>query len=266
MLSQIHMAKTATYTFQNKLIMISDNISNAQTVGHKSSEMQLQNMFPLMVTRSISEFEDAEVTPGKRRKKFLEYGQGVRVSAITRDVSQGTIKVTNRPLDLAIQGRGYFRFRLPDGRVSFARAGNLYQNNEGTLVNASGHPLEPTIRVPRNTTEVIVNQEGRFYVQVSGDPNPREIGQLVLADFPNEEGLLSVGQNMYVESAASGEALLSQPAQNSVGGIRQRALEYSNVNIIKELMDMLMVQRTFEVTIKAVKAADKILQVGSDLK
>jgi flagellar basal-body rod protein FlgG len=266
MLSQIHMAKSATFAFQKRLIMISDNVANAQTVGHKAKVMQFENMFPLVLSRSISEFEDANVPINQRPKRYMEYGMGVKVSGVTKNMNQGTIEVTNRPLDLAIQGKGYFQFRLPDGTTTYSRAGNLFQDRDGNVVDANGHPLEPSIRIPRSATQIIVNSEGKVFVQVNNEQTPQEVGQILVALFPNEEGLLGIGQNLYRETASSGAPILETPGRNVAGTVRQRALEFSNVNIIEELLAMLQVQRSFDVAIRAIKAADQMLKDGSDIK
>lgn len=265
MISQLHMAKSALFAFQRKMQMTADNIANAQTVGFKGREMQMESMFPLVFEVTISEFEDVNVSPTQKKRKYVEYGQGVRIADITKNMGQGTISITNRPLDLAIEGEGFLQFRLPDGQLAYTRAGNLHQDNEGNIVNANGHPLEPALRIPRNTTEIIINEEGRVFVQVNNEPIPREIGQMLLAIFPNEEGLRDIGQTMFTETAASGEAIFERPGRNVAGTIRQRALEFSNVNVIEELMDMLLIQRSFETVIKAIKSADDMLKSGSDI-
>ena len=266
MISQLHMAKSATFAFQKKMQVLADNISNAQTVAFKSKSMNMENMFPIVLARTITEFEDVDVPTGMRRKKFMEYGRGVRISEITKDMSQGTIEVTNNPLHIAVQGRGFFQVRLPDGRVGYTRAGNFHQDLEGNVVTPNGHPLEPPMRIPRSTTEIIINNEGRVFVQVNNEVQPREVGQMFVAVFPNEEGIMSIGQNLYVETAASGQPNLETPGKNAAGTVRQRALEFSNVNVIQQLLDMLMVQRTFDVTLKAIKSADQMLKDGTDIK
>ena len=166
MLSQLHMAKSALFSFQRKMQLITNNIANAETIAFKKKRTEMESLFPLVLERSFSEFEETVVGLGKRRKKFIEYGQGVRISAVTKDLTRGTLEITNQPLDMAIDGRGFLQFRMPDGSISYSRAGNLHQDQEGNVVNANGHPLEPAIRIPRNVTEVIINEEGRIFARV----------------------------------------------------------------------------------------------------
>lgn len=265
MISQLHMAKSATFVFQRKMQMVADNIANSNTVGHKRHMMNMESLFPQVFERVISEFEDPNVPVGKKRRTYNEYGQGVRIAEITKDMSQGTLEITNRPLDFAVQGRGFFQVRLADGTLAYTRAGNFHQDYEGNVLDPNGHPLEPPIRIPVDTTEVIVNEEGEVFVQINNEPVPRNIGQINLAMFTNEQGLRAVGQNLYYETAASGEPILTEPGRDAAGRIRQRALEFSNVNIIEEMMQMMLTNRSFEISIKAIKAADDILKSGSDI-
>jgi len=266
MISQIHMAKSGAYVCQKMLIVTSDNIANSLTTGYKAKEVYTENMFPLVLSRSLSEFEEENVPVGQKRKRYFEFGQGVRISSITKDMSQGTIEVTNRSLDVAIRGKGYLQFRLPDGSVKYSRAGNLFMDRDGNVVNANGHSLEPAIRIPKEQIEIILNPEGKVFVQIANQAQPQEVGQIMLATFSNEEGLFDVGQNMYNETASSGPPVLENPGQNVSGFMQQRALEFSNVNVVNELMDMLVINRTFDAIIKAIKTADQMLKDGSDIK
>lgn len=266
MIPQLHVAKSATYALEKQMGMISDNIANVNTVGHKSQRMDFENMFPIVFERVVSEFDDENAGKGKSRRTFNQYGQGVRLSQVVRNMEQGAIEITNNPLDLAIQGKGFFQYRMPDGSVAYGRAGNLHQDKAGNLLSPNGYQLDPPIRIPQGTTNLIVNEDGRVFVQVAGDQTPREIGQIVLATFQNDEGLRAIGENLYVATDASGEATLQEPGKESAGTIRQRALEYSNVNIIEQLMQMMVIQRSFDIAVKAIKASDKILQVGADIK
>ena len=189
MLSQLYMAKSAFFAYERKMQVITNNISNAQTVGYKKRRMELESIFPLVLERAYSEFEEGGGGTSAKRKRYLEYGQGVRVVDITKDFSTGTIQVTNQPFDLAIEGRGLFQFRLPDGTLTYGRAGNLHMDAEGNVLNPNGHPLEPALRIPRNVTDVVINSQGRVFVKIGTSAQPREIGQIMLAQFPNESAL-----------------------------------------------------------------------------
>lgn len=265
MLAQLHMAKSSTFAFQRKMQMVADNIANSTTVGFKGHNMQMESLFPNVFERVVSEFEDPNVPIGKKRRRYVEFGSGIRIAEITKDMRQGTIEITNRPLDLAIQGKGFFQFRMPDGSLSYGRAGNLHQDFEGNLMDPNGHPLEPPVRVPRNTSEIIIDESGRIFAQVNNEAIPREVGQLILANFQNEQGLKGIGQNLYIQTSASGEPIFQEPGSEAAGVIRQRALEFSNVSVIDELVKMLLTQRSFEVNIKSIKIADDMIKSSTEI-
>lgn len=265
MISQLHMAKSAMFAFQRKLQVITSNIANSQTVGYKRRATEMESLFPLILEGVLTESDQAVQGTQNSRRKYVEYGQGVRIAEIRKNMEKGSIEITNQPLDMAIDGQGFFQFRQPDGTLSYGRAGNFHTDAEGNVVGPNGHPLEPSLRIPNNTTEVIINEEGRVYVQVNNETTPREIGQILLANFTNPAGLVDVGQNLYRDSAASGEPRFETPGRDSMGYIRQRALEFSNVNVIEEMMNMVMTQRAFEVTVKAIQSGDSMLKTGSDI-
>jgi len=266
MLSQLHMAKSALYSFQRKMQVITNNISNAQTPGYKERRVEMESLFPLIFERAVSEFEDDSTQSRTKRKKYIEFGQGVRFVGITKNFRTGTIEVTNRELDMAIEGNGFFQVRMPDGAVAFSRAGNFHVDSQGNLLSPNGHPVEPPIRIPLEAREVIVNQEGRVFALLDDDTRQQEIGQIVVSKFMNPEGLKDIGQNLLLETESSGQSEIVVPGQNGAGSIRQRALEFSNVDIVAEMMEMLMCQRSFETIIKAMKASDDMLKVASDIK
>ncbi len=262
MISQLHMAKTTLIAFQQSMQVVANNVANAQTPGYKGRRMEFETMYPLTFQRAITEFEEAAGGPRNKRRKVMEYGQGVRIAAVSKNFVQGAIEITNQPYDMAISGHGLFQFRMADGSIAYGRAGNLLLDREGNFLNNNGQPLEPAVRVPDGATDIIVNDQGRVFVQVGTDSAPREIGQIILAQFQNPAGLKEIGQNLYLETDASGPPRLENPGKNGVGSIQHKALEFSNVNIIDEMMSMVMIQRIFDVAVKAVKATDEILKKG----
>ena len=265
MLSQLFMAKSAYFSYERKMQVIANNIANAQTVGFKKKRMEMESLFPLVLERAYSEFDEVSPGAGRKRKKYLEYGQGIRIVDITKDFSTGSIEMTNQQLDVAIEGKGFFQFLLPDGTFGFSRAGNLHMDAEGNVLNPNGHPLDPAITVPANTTEIIINEAGEVFAQTPENVQPTEIGQVYLVNFPNPGGLKDIGQNLFRSTAASGDPELTIPGENGVGMVKQRALEFSNVNIIEEMMNMLLCQRTFELVNSTIKSADSMLKAASDI-
>lgn len=267
MISQLFMAKSGMFQMQRKMQILANNVANAQTVGYKRRVAQMESMFPLILSGVISESDEAFDAPDNKRRRYVEYGQGVRMAEIQKKMEQGTIEITNQPLDFAIDGKGYFQVVLADGQIGYTRAGNFHIDAEGNVVDPNGHPLEPAINVPDNASEIVVNEQGEVYVYLDGDTTTSvEIGQVSLATFTAEGGLRDIGQNLFMATAASGEARLVNPTEDGAGSFVQRALEYSNVNIIEEMFDMMITQRTFEVIVKSIKSGDDMLKMGSDLK
>jgi flagellar basal-body rod protein FlgG len=154
---------------------------------------------------------------------------------------------------------------MPDGSFSYGRAGNLHVDPEGNVMDPNGHPLEPAIRIPRNVTDVVVNEEGRVFVHTPSSSQPQEVGQIMLARFQNYSGLRDIGQNLYKDTDASGPPEVALPGKDGIGAVKQRALEFSNVNIVDELMNMLLTQRAFELITKTINSADAMLKIASDI-
>ncbi len=265
MLSQLFMAKSAYFSYERKMQVIANNIANSQTVGFKKKRLEMESIFPLVLERAYSEFDEVSPGAGRKRKKYLEYGQGVRIVDISKDFTTGSIEMTNQQLDVAIEGQGFFQFLLPDGTYGYSRAGNLHMDAEGNVLNPNGHTLEPAITIPANTTEVIINEEGEIFAQTPDSVQPTEIGQIYLVKFPNAGGLKDIGQNLFRSTASSGDPEITIPGENGVGMVKQRALEFSNVNIIEEMMNMLLCQRTFELVNSTIKSADAMLKAASDI-
>ena len=264
MINQIFMSKSSMFAFQRKMQVIAANIANSQTVGYKKRRAEMESLFPLIFESTLTE-SDENVGSGVKRKKYTEYGTGVRIVDVGKDFSEGTLDITNQPLDMAIDGRGFFQIRMPDGSLAYTRSGNFHLNFDGMVVDQNGHSLEPPIQIPRNATDIVINEEGRVFVQMSGQTVPSEIGQLLLGNFQNPEGLKDVGQNLYAQTPASGDPTFEMPGLNGVGFIRQRSLEFSNVNVIAEMMDMIVTQRSFELIVKTIQAGEAMLKASSDL-
>lgn len=264
MISQIHMAKSASKVFQDVVRNISGNLANVSTVGYKTRSTNMENLFPMVFERVIEEYEQ----PGEdstTRRTINEYGQGVRMAEVVKDMSQGTIEITEQELDFAIEGHGYFQVKMPSNEIVYTRAGNFHRDNEGTILTSGGLPLEPRIRIPREASEIVLDSRGRLLAKVDSDREPREIGRIELAVFQNPAELRDIGSNLFKSTALSGDPRVEEPEREMAGRVRQGALEFSNVNIIDELVKMMAAQKAFELAIKSIKASDAILKAGGDL-
>jgi flagellar basal-body rod protein FlgG len=259
MFKQFHVAATGMGAMEKDLITITNNVSNVKTTGFKKSRVELETLFPQILEEAVRD-TDTGIERG-----LVELGSGVRVVGTPKDFSSGTIEVTNNPLDLAVQGEGLFKFRMPDGSVAFSRAGNLHKDSDGRLVNISGYPLEPEIRIPNTATSVLITTGGTVYIQENNQINQTQIGQLELVRFVNPSSLKSIGGNLYVETAASGLAIEGMPEDEGFGQIAQFSLESSNVDIVSEMMQMVITQRSFDIISKAIQSGEAMLNSAIEI-
>ena len=190
----------------------------------------------------------------------LMLGTGTQIVATEKNFSQGSIVQSGNPLDMAIQGRGFFQILMPDGTLSYTRDGSFQMNSQGQLVNASGYPVQPTITVPNGAQSITVGNDGTVTATLAGQASPTQIGSLQLADFVNPAGLQPLGNNLYQASAASGTPQTGTPGVNGLGTTVQGSLETSNVNVVEELVNMIETQRAYEMNSKAVSATDDMLK------
>ena len=260
MFQNFYVGATGMNALHESLLTITNNVSNSQTVGFKSSRVEYENLFPMMLKEAMARSETESVEPAG-----IEFGSGVRTVATVKNFAQGTIEVTQNPLDLAIEGEGFFQLRMPDGTVAYTRAGNFHQDSLGNIVDPNGHILEPPITLPDGVTNITVNTDGRIFVQINNQIGTTEAGQLSLARFPNPSGLMSVGQNLYKESVASGEPIVGVATEEGYGKVAQFSLESSNVDIIAELTNLIITQRAFEIVSKSIQSGEKMMSSALDV-
>jgi len=266
MFEPLYVAATGMNVFEDEMVDITNNLANASTVGYKKGRVEKESLFTLEKTFQ-SELREEMLKQGVVPPYGpVEYGTGVRVSATPKDFSQGTMEVTSNPMDLAIQGHGFFQFRMPDNTFAYGRAGNLHVDNDGNLVDPNGYKIEPSIIVPDGTTRVTVKQDGTVLVSVNNNVETQDIGQINLVKFFNPTGLKSVGQNLYVETESSGTPIVGVANQEGFGTVNQYALENSNVDVMSEMMRMVMVQRVFDTVAKAVQSYDGMLAKIESMK
>jgi flagellar basal-body rod protein FlgG len=260
-------AATGLSALNTKLDVISNNLANVNTTGFKASRANFQDLF--YIERAAPGTENAI---GDKRPTGLYVGLGVQVSGTQNDFTQGTFLNTNRPLDLAVDGIGFFKVKVEDttgnGGVAYTRAGNFSLNQDGEIVLATdqGRRLDPSITIPNNALSVSISSDGKVNVLTPGNTTPSEVGQLNLTAFVNPAGLKSVGENLWVETAASGSPLDGVPGTDNRGTIKQGFLEASNVDPTFELIEMIRTQRSFEMNSNSIRAADATLQAIAQLR
>ena len=266
MFEPLYVAATGMNVFSDEMVDITNNLANASTVGFKKGRVEKESLFTIEKTFQ-TELKDQMLKQGiVPAYGPSDYGTGVRVAGTPKDFSQGTIEVTHSPLDIAVQGDGFFQFKLPDNTFAYGRAGNLHVDNEGNLVDPNGHKLEPEIIIPEGTTKVVIKQDGTVQVSINNSITVQDVGQIALVRFFNPAGLKSIGSNLFVETESSGMPNIGVANQEGYGSINQYALEGSNVDVISEMMRMVMIQRVFDTVSKAVQSYDGMLTSINNMK
>lgn len=254
-MNPLSVSKTGLEAQQLRLSVISNNLANVSTNGFKRDRAMFEDLIYQNIRQPGSaSSQDTQLPSG------LMLGTGVRTVATQKNHSQGNIQQTNNKLDIAVQGRGYLQVLRPNGDIAYTRNGALQMDADGQLVTASGYLLQPQITVPNNATAVSIGMDGIVTATVPGNPAPVQLGIIQLADFVNPAGMQPVGENLFTETEASGEAQTANPGSGSMGTLIQGALESSNVNVVEELVGMIEAQRAYEMNAKAIAAADEMLQ------
>lgn len=247
---------------QTNVDVIANNIANANTSGFKAGRAAFQDLIYQSQRREGALAAD----DGSARPVGVDLGLGVATAGVVRLNTQGGLTETGNQLDMAIQGRGYFQIALPDGTMGYTRAGNFSLSPEGTIVTLDGYELDPGLVVPEDATGVEISPDGVVSAYLPGATAPQELGEITLAAFINEAGLRPIGNNLMVETVASGEPIVAQAGDEGFGTLRQKFLESSNVNVIQQLTELITAQRAYEMNSKAITTADQMLQTVTSLR
>jgi flagellar basal-body rod protein FlgG len=255
MINSLWISKTGMEAQQMQLDVISHNLANVSTTGYKRANAVFEDLMYQNLRQVGSNTTDQSQLP-----TGLHLGLGVRTVATSRSFAQGTVQQTANPLDVAIQGAGFFQITMPDGTTQYTRDGSFQVDSQGRLVTASGLPVASGVTVPANAKNVTIANNGTVTATVPGNVSPQSIGTITLASFLNPAGLEPQGQNLFAESPASGQASTGAPGANGLGMISQGFLETSNVNVVQELISMIQTQRAYEMNSKAIQTSDQMLQ------
>ncbi len=258
----LDIAATGMLAQQLNVEVISNNIANMTTTGYKRQRAEFQDLLYQDLRRVGSESSDA----GTVVPSGIQLGLGVQPAAVYRIVEQGNLTVTENPFDLAINGRGYFTVELPSGDTGYTRAGSFQVSPDGELVTADGYIVQPGATIPSDAVSVTINANGAVSVRVSGSTTEQQVGQIELANFPNEAGLEALGDNLFLETAASGTATVGNPGATGFGLLKQGALETSNVNVVNEITNLIAAQRAYEMNSKVIQASDEMMANTSQLR
>lgn len=255
MMPALWVSKTGLEAQDLALTTVSNNLANVSTTGFKKDRPVFEDLL-----YQIQRQPGANTSADSRLPSGLQLGTGVRTAGTQKVFTTGSLELTDQPLDMAINGRGFFQILNPDGTIGYTRDGTFHINNEGIVVNVNGYPLEPQITVPDQTNQLTISKDGIVQATLFGDPNPQQLGQIEVVDFINPAGLQARGGNIFLETAASGAPQVGVPNEDGFGTIEQGALENSNVEVVEELVKMITVQRSYEMNSKVVSAADQMLQ------
>lgn len=258
----LYIAATGMQAQQRNVEVISHNIANMRTTGFKRQRPEFQDLLYQTLKRAGTQSSDTgTVVPAG-----IQLGMGVKTAAIYRIHVQGDLTGTEKDLDVAIRGEGFYQIALPDGRTAYTRDGAFELDADGNLVTQDGYRVEPAITVPQNARKVIINAEGQVQVVLDNESTPQDIGQIELARFVNKSGLEAIGDNLFLETPASGSPSTGTPNTDGFGSLAQRFLEQSNVNAVAEISDLIAAQRAYEMNARVISATDEMMSATSNLR
>ncbi|MGV3741185.1 MAG: flagellar basal-body rod protein FlgG [Burkholderiaceae bacterium] len=260
MIRSLWISKTGLDAQQTQMDVISNNLANVSTAGFKRSRAVFEDLlYQTMRQPGTQSSQQTQLPSG------LQIGTGVRPVATERIFTQGNLQQTGNDKDIAIQGDGFFQVQMPDGSTAYTRDGSFQIDSQGQLVTASGFPVQPAIMIPAGAQNLSVGRDGTVTVKLPGSTAVTQIGTIQLATFINPAGLEAKGENMYVETGASGTPNANTPGTNGAGMLVQNYVETSNVNVVEELVNMIQTQRAYEINSKAITTSDQMLQRLSQL-
>lgn len=254
MIRSLWIAKTGLDAQQTNLDVISNNLANVSTNGYKRQRAVFEDLLYQTLRQPGAASSQQTTIPSG-----LQIGTGVRPVSTERNFLQGSLQKTENPLDIAINGQGFFQIQMPDGTLAYTRDGAFQKDSTGQIVTSSGYPLSPAITIPADAISLSISRDGIVSVTQPGNATATQIGTIQLASFVNVGGLQSVGENLFVETGSSGTPTPNTPGTNGTGVLNQAYLETSNVNVAEELVTMIQTQRAYELNSKAVQTSDAML-------
>ena len=261
MFRSLHIAATGMAAQEAQLDTISNNLANVNTVGFKKVRADFQDLLYETMRTPGTATTSATTSP-----TGLQVGSGARIVATTRQFSQGALLQTGNPLDLAIEGNGFFPIQQSDGTIGYTRAGNFKTDQQGRIVNSEGLPLDPPITVPPDATSISIGADGTVSASTKAAAQPVQLGQIQIANFVNPAGLNSIGHNLYVATAASGEPQIGVAGVDGRGTLLQGTTEHANVEVVEEMIGLIAAQRNYEINSKVVTAADEMLRNATQMR
>lgn len=262
MLRALYTSATGAQSQQFNIDVIANNVANVNTTGFKKVRAEFQDLMSQTLSAPGALGAQGTIDP-----VGTQVGLGVRVAATQRVFSAGSMFQTTNPLDMSIQGDGFFQVLMDNGEIGYTRDGTFKQDATGQLVTSDGYPLQPAITIPQDTSEIVIGLNGTISVRQAGNSNLQEVGQIQLARFSNPAGLEAVGRNLFMQTPGSGDPVQGQAGQGDFGRttINQGFLENGNVQIVEELINLITAQRAFEANSKVMRAGDEMLQTVNNI-
>jgi len=259
--SALWVAKTGLDAQQTRMAVVSNNLANVNTTAFKRGRADFEDLLYQNVQTA-----GAQTSTQTQSPTGLAIGTGVRIGATEKLFTQGNMSLTNNSLDIAINGRGFFQVLQPDGTMAYTRDGSFQVDSQGQVVTDKGYAVQPGLQVPAGAQNLTISADGIVSVTLAGQTAPQQIGTLTVSDFINPAGLMARGENLYIETAASGTPQSGTPGLNGLGSLVQGSLEASNVNVVEEMVNMIETQRAYEMNSKAISTTDQMLQyIGQNL-
>lgn len=258
----LQIAATGMSAQQMRVEVISNNLANMSTTGYNARRAEFADLHYQQLTRpgTVSASDGSTIPAG------VQLGLGVRPTAVSVTLAQGSLTATNGDLDLAIDGNGYLEVTLPSGISAYTRDGGLKRSADGQIVTSDGYPVVPDITIPSDARSIAINASGEVYAYFSDQVEAQLLGQFTLASFTNEKGLEAMGSNLFLETGASGPPMVSAPGEDGLGTVRQGYLEESSVDAVREITELIKAQRGYELNSKVISAADQMLGATTQVR
>ena len=258
MIDALYIGATGMHAQQTAVDTISNNLANVSTVGYKRSRANFEDLMYRDVARGVG--------PVSGPDDGLRMGAGVGVSRTGKVFTEGDIKKTDNPLDIAIRGHGFLEVVLPDGTSAYSRTGSLKIEKDGFLAMSDGHQLKGSMQIPSDASEVLIKENGEVFAKLPNEDQPMEIGKLELVNFSNASALNPVGEGLYVATEGSGDGIRGYAGENGFGTLAQGFVESSNVKLVDEVISLVVAQRAYEVNAKVIQASDEMLAISNNLR
>jgi len=258
----LQIAATGMSAQQMRVEVISNNLANMNTTGYNARRAEFADLHYQQITRAGT----INASDGTTLPTGVQLGLGVRPASVTVNLAQGTLSNSGGDLDLAIEGDGYLEVTLPSGQSGYTRDGGLKRSAEGLIITSDGYPVVPEVVIPDDARAISINAEGEVYAYFNDRVEPELLGQFSLANFSNAKGLEAIGSNLFLETAASGAALVATPGEDGLGTLRQGYLEGSSVDAVREVTELIEAQRGYELNAKVISAADQMMSATTQIR